>query len=104
MRLQALSFAYLRVPLRDALLVPGQAVQQSPRQSGLQYPGEFVPTILCVAGVDAGWFAEHEAKKTAAPAAQRTRSRLSPFRSIGALIVRPRQPDVKPLFMGAGVR
>jgi hypothetical protein len=42
----------------------------------VQYPGEFVPTILWVSGVGAGWFAAQEARRRVAPAAQRTSPRL----------------------------
>jgi hypothetical protein len=40
-----------------------------PTLQTVQYPGEFVPTILWVSGFGAGWFAAQEARRRVAPTA-----------------------------------
>ena len=53
----------------------------------IQYPGEFVPTILWIGGVAAGWFTAHEARIKAAPAAQRIVRERNRWRFINETIL-----------------
>ncbi len=53
----------------------------------LQYPGEFVPTILWVGGVAGSSLAAHEAKKSAEPAAHKIGNQYNCRRFINRIIL-----------------